>query len=466
MAPSTKQRLSDMLDADLSRGDQTQDIVADQAAGKPATFSDWLQGASAEEMKKALKSLLNVADGQAIQQMSSVLEEDRAHQDWVDSQEKAWKEQGKDTDAPMKAAKKEEAEPLADERGIGNEVKYIPLRLTAEERSLLGILEGALYVSELALTAGSCTMSRAPGTALRKSKTIEQIYQLLLRTLKKSQLEHILLSPRLRPDTYIGSIEVQRERLFVWDDAKQKIIRREVNINEQDGWISIENNGMTLPVEIHKVFGHLLTSDNYDDDENKVTGGRNGYGAKLTNIFSTKFVIECGDGKRGQKYVQTWEKNMQEKGKASITKYSGKDFTKVTFYPDLKRFGMSKLDQDVVALMKKRVMECFNGLAMVVFVLCFFLLRALPSLPSKQQNVSVKKDYVELYFEKAAHAIRWEYVVTTSEGQFQQVSFVNSINTIKGSGDDVLDSILDKVNKKNRGGMEIKPFHVRGALNM
>ncbi|CAE7461441.1 TOP2, partial [Symbiodinium sp. KB8] len=67
---------------------------------------------------------------------------------------------------------------------------------------------------------------------------------------------------------------------------------------------------------------------------------------------------------------------------------------------------------------------------------------------------------------------RWEYVVTTSEGQFQQVSFVNSINTIKGGThvshvtDQFVDSILDKVNKKNRGGMEIKPFHVRGALNM
>jgi len=35
----------------------------------------------------------------------------------------------------------------------------------------------------------------------------------------------------------------------------------------------------------------------------------------------------------------------QEKGKAKITKYSGKDFTKVTFYPDLKRFGMAKLDK-------------------------------------------------------------------------------------------------------------------------
>ena len=41
------------------------------------------------------------------------------------------------------------------------------------------------------------------------------------------------------------------------------------------------------------VFGHLLTSDNYDDSEKKVVGGRNGYGAKLTNIFSSKFQIEC-----------------------------------------------------------------------------------------------------------------------------------------------------------------------------
>ena len=46
------------------------------------------------------------------------------------------------------------------------------------------------------------------------------------------------------------------------------------------------------------VFGHLLTSSNYDDKEKKVTGGRNGYGAKLTNIFSKKFIVKCGDSKR------------------------------------------------------------------------------------------------------------------------------------------------------------------------
>ena len=47
------------------------------------------------------------------------------------------------------------------------------------------------------------------------------------------------------------------------------------------------------------IFGHLLTSSNYDDTEKKVVGGRNGFGAKLCNIFSTKFTVETGcEGKK------------------------------------------------------------------------------------------------------------------------------------------------------------------------
>ena len=48
------------------------------------------------------------------------------------------------------------------------------------------------------------------------------------------------------------------------------------------------------------IFGQLLTSDNYDDTEARVTGGRNGFGAKLTNIFSSHFEVECADSKRKQ----------------------------------------------------------------------------------------------------------------------------------------------------------------------
>jgi DNA topoisomerase-2 len=40
------------------------------------------------------------------------------------------------------------------------------------------------------------------------------------------------------------------------------------------------------------IFGHLLTGSNFDDDIKRVTGGRNGYGAKLTNIFSNEFIVD------------------------------------------------------------------------------------------------------------------------------------------------------------------------------
>ncbi len=35
-----------------------------------------------------------------------------------------------------------------------------------------------------------------------------------------------------------------------------------------------------------------MTSSNYNDNKKKVTGGRNGFGAKLANIFSTEFTVE------------------------------------------------------------------------------------------------------------------------------------------------------------------------------
>ena len=69
--------------------------------------------------------------------------------------------------------------------------------------------------------------------------------------------------------------------------------------------------------------GHLLTSSNYDDTEKKVTGGRNGFGAKLTNIFSKKFIIEIVDSKKKKKYVQEFSNNMSKIESPKITTYDG-----------------------------------------------------------------------------------------------------------------------------------------------
>jgi len=82
-------------------------------------------------------------------------------------------------------------------------------------------------------------------------------------------------------------------------DKKTNTIK--VNIDQKQNRITVWNNGKGIPIEMHKehgcyvpelVFGHLLTSSNYDDKQKKVTGGRNGYGAKLTNIFSKRFTVE------------------------------------------------------------------------------------------------------------------------------------------------------------------------------
>lgn len=77
--------------------------------------------------------------------------------------------------------------------------------------------------------------------------------------------------------------------------------------------ISVWNNGKGVPVVEHKdekmyvptmIFGHLLTGSNYNDEEEKVTGGRNGFGAKLCNIFSTRFTVETASKEYRRKFKQ------------------------------------------------------------------------------------------------------------------------------------------------------------------
>lgn len=119
------------------------------------------------------------------------------------------------------------------------------------------------------------------------------------------------------PVTYVpGLYKIFDEILVNAADNKQRdptMDSVKVDIDADANRISVYNNGDGIPVEIHAeekvyvpemIFGHLLTSSNYDDNVKKTTGGRNGYGAKLTNIFSTEFIIETADGKRQRKYKQ------------------------------------------------------------------------------------------------------------------------------------------------------------------
>jgi len=140
-----------------------------------------------------------------------------------------------------------------------------------------------------------------------------------------------------------------------------------VYIKPEEGLISVKNNGKGIPIKIHKqykvyvpelIFGQLLTSSNYNDDEKKVVGGRNGYGAKLTNIYSKMFEVETADKRAKKKFRMVWSDNMSKKSEPEISRNDEKEeYTKIIFKPDLSKFGMERLEGDIIALMKKRVYD-------------------------------------------------------------------------------------------------------------
>jgi DNA topoisomerase II len=263
-----------------------------------------------------------------------------------------------------------------------------------------------------------------------------------------------------------------------------------VDIDPEAGTISVFNNGRGIPIEIHSkekiyipelIFGHLLSSSNYDDDEKKLTGGRNGYGAKLANIYSHEFILETADRNTGQKYKQTWTENMSKMGKAKLTKNTkDEEFTRVTFRPDLARFGMDSIDGDALALLHRRVYDLAGTVKDVkVF------------LNGKRVPVKNFKSYVDLYIDSATQTAaeasggaaqakptvvyekvtdRWEVAFAVSEsGNFQHVSFANSIATTKGGThvtfitDQITKGLIAQIEKKNKGA-KVKPASIKNHM--
>lgn len=166
-----------------------------------------------------------------------------------------------------------------------------------------------------------------------------------------------------------GLYKIFDEILVNAADNKQRDKRMDtikIDINQETNTISIWNNGEGIPVVMHKdenmfvptmIFGHLLTSSNYNDEEEKVTGGRNGYGAKLCNIFSTKFTVETAAKKYKKSFKQSWGDNMGKVSEPKINDTASTDYTKITFSPDLAKFKMEKLDDDIVHLMSRRAYD-------------------------------------------------------------------------------------------------------------
>lgn len=262
-------------------------------------------------------------------------------------------------------------------------------------------------------------------------------------------------------------------RLKSQEDGKKV---KEVRITITDeGEISVYNDGEGIEIvkdEDYKmyapelIFGNMLTSSNYDDDEEKIIGGQNGIGAKACNIYSKSFEIETVDYKRKKVYKQCFTENMKDRTEPLIEKYTKYPYTKITFTPDYEKFGMKRLTDDMRQLFTKRVYDvcALTDPNVKVFY------------NDEKLDIKSFEKYVDLYIgSKTDHPRvfdgsneRWEIGASYSDDGFSQVSFVNGVCTQKGGKhvdyvvNQITKKLIDMVQKKRK--ITLKPQHIKDHL--
>lgn len=311
-----------------------------------------------------------------------------------------------------------------------------------------------------------------------------------------SHVEHILK----RPDTYVGSLAPESSSYWIRDGVSFKLselsvspglvkIFDEILVNAIDQYslqpkkvskieivtgkdfVFVRNYGISIPIKKHEterdsngvplwipelIFGHLLTSSNYNDEEQRVTGGRNGYGAKLANVFSSKFNIKISDGKKI--YMQTWTDNMSKVEPPDVVTSPDKicPYVSITFYPDWKRFGGPG---EFAKLVEKRAWDA----AMWCSKAQVYLNKELLQVPSMEEYARMHVGTAPL---AKIHSDNFDIIVTHSTtGAFQQCSWVNGISTTKGGShvDKVTKTLVDEIAKDKRCST-LKPAQIKSSL--
>lgn len=319
---------------------------------------------------------------------------------------------------------------------------------------------------------------------------------------RKTHREHILDLP----DTYIGSVTTAPDEVFIRDgdnftsteiafnpgfyklvdellvNAHDQVVRlrsrqstnpvKTIEITCSGTGFQIKNDGEPIDVAEHPehktwipqmIFGELLTSTNYDKNEKKLVGGKNGYGVKLVNIFAKQMVVTIVDQPRSLIYTQTFKNNMTEVGKPIVKASKQKSSVCVEWTPDFARFGMTEIDAGMQHLIERRVWDLAMTLGKEVKV-------SWNGTAVKCKNLT---EYAKAFgcdpvvYETPNE--RWHVAIADSPTDKQfAMSFVNGIWTSKGGThvdgvtNQVVAHIVEYLETKKK--VKVKPGMVRDNL--
>ena len=314
----------------------------------------------------------------------------------------------------------------------------------------------------------------------------------------------------LRPQMWIGSMSPITQKMFMigqngveykevtYIPAFRKIIDEildnsiDVLIKECKGkgkikvvideeWVYIEDNGPGIPVirkDIKDItdnrmsdeekkrisetylpeiaWTRLFSGSNFKDSENKTTVGSHGLGSKCTSIFSKKFVGISDDGNKMCKVVA---KNNLETVETVVSE-SKERGVRVKFYPDLNRFGLTKIEPVYVELMRQRLI-CLG----ITFPGIKF------SLNGKQVNVN-DKAFLNLFSEHITFQVfdrGFIGVYPNANDDFNFFTYVDGLALNRGGShidyivDKVVTPVREKLIKKYKS---IKPADIKNKLSL
>jgi len=357
---------------------------------------------------------------------------------------------------------------------------------------------------------------------------------------KLTPREHVLKLP----DTYIGSTDSHKEQRWIWSPATERMEWREVEFNPglfkifdelivnaldhvvrtatapkntaesvervsqivvtlTPTTIQIMNNGAGIPCTVHAeekvmvpelIFGHLLASSNFKDNEEKIVGGKNGYGAKLTNIYSREFTLRTCDATRRILYEQRWRDNMSVAEKPVMKKLAATvknpaGFTEIRAVIDLTRFygpDTTVIPADMMDVLRTRVID---AAALGAAHGCRVFLADSLETGATASEIPVRsfESYVRLFTEEGCPVFyeragpRWEVAAVLTRRLHndggaggggggipddRHISFVNGIFTRRGGKhvDAVARAVLSEFCDGPGKKLDLKPAQLKDAL--
>ena len=297
---------------------------------------------------------------------------------------------------------------------------------------------------------------------------------------------------RKRPAMYIGSTGKDGLHHLIYEVVDNSIdealaghcTRIEVTLNE-DGSVSVKDNGRGIPVEKHSevkksalevVMTMLHAGGKFDKKAYIISGGLHGVGVSVVNALSEKLIVQVR--RQGKIYEQTYKRGEAQADVKVVGEAKGETGTMVRFWPDPQIFSSIKYDFATLVTRFRELAFLNSGVTIVLkeektkkkeeFLFKGGLLAFIQFL-----NEGRKVLHKPIYFHKSEEDTAVECVIQYNESYNESIhGFVNTINTVEGGTHVIgfktaLTRVINDYGTKNnmlKNGMKLTGDDVREGL--